>query len=67
MQVFMVLIAVAHGNVNRSHRRNARQAEVDDKRFFELIAMMKYYNADFDERKYLAYGCNCMMIGEFKF
>ena len=67
MQVFMVLIAVAHGNINHSYRRNARQAEVDEKRFSELKEMMLNYNADFDERTYFAYGCNCMMLGKFQF
>ena len=26
--------------------------------------MMEHYNADFDERKYWAYGCNCLILGD---
>ena len=26
--------------------------------------MMDYFNDDFDERKYWAYGCNCLILGD---
>ena len=65
MKVFTVFTFVAHANVNRSQQRNARQAEVDEKRFSQLYNMMNHYHPNFDNNKYLAYGCNCIMIGEF--
>ena len=36
-----------------------------DKRYSQLVDMMEHFNADFDERKYWAYGCNCLILGEF--
>jgi hypothetical protein len=35
-----------------------------DRRYFQLTDMMSHYNADFDERKYWAYGCNCLILGD---
>lgn len=68
MRVFAVIIATAHAYVHRSIQRIARQAEVDDRRFSQLVEMMKTYNPDFDERTYWAYGCNCHLLhGEFEF
>merc|ERR1711994_281078 len=32
--------------------------------YSELSSMMSHYNTDFDERKYWAYGCNCMILGD---
>ena len=66
MRVLSVLFASAHANVNPSHKRVARQAAGDDRRFLQLIDMMTNYNPDFDYRKYLAYGCNCLMLGEYE-
>jgi len=34
------------------------------KRYFQLKSMMDYFNDDFDERKYWAYGCNCLILGD---
>ena len=34
------------------------------RRYFQLTRLMQFYNKDFDERKYWAYGCNCMMLGD---
>ena len=64
MRVSALIIASAHANVNHSHRRVARQAD-DDRRYFQLVDMMENYNPQFDERKYWAYGCNCLILGEF--
>ena len=66
MRVSALIIASAHANVNHSHRRVARQAD-DDRRYFQLVDMMENYNPQFDERKYWAYGCNCLILGEFEF
>jgi hypothetical protein len=50
---------------NRVRRANEdRVGEDDDRRYFQLTDMMEHYNADFDERKYWAYGCNCLILGD---
>merc|ERR1712064_148630 len=36
----------------------------DERRYFQLNDMMEHYNADFDERKYWAYGCHCLILGD---
>ena len=35
-----------------------------ERRYFQLKDMMEHYNADFDERKYWAYGCHCLILGD---
>merc|ERR1719454_1426071 len=43
----------------------ARQAELEeDKRYSQLVDMMAHFNSDFDERRYWAYGCNCLILGD---
>ena len=64
MRVSALIIASAHANANHSHRLR-RQAEGDDRRYFQLVDMMENYNPSFDERKYWAYGCNCLILGKF--
>ena len=34
------------------------------RRYHQLADMMNFYNPDFDEKKYWAYGCNCLIIGK---
>ena len=34
------------------------------RRYSQLTKMMRFYNDDFDERKYWTYGCNCLMLGD---
>jgi len=34
-----------------------------DRRYVQLTDMMEHYNSDFDEKKYWAYGCNCLILG----
>ena len=38
--------------------------EVNTRRYFQLIDMMKHYNPQFDERKQFQYGCNCYILGK---
>ena len=35
-----------------------------ERRYSQLTEMMENYNADFDEKKLWAYGCNCLILGE---
>ena len=36
----------------------------NDRRYKQLTQMMRYFNPDFDERKYWTYGCNCLILGK---
>ena len=59
MKLTIALIAAARAN------KVARQADDSDRRYSQLVDMMGHYNPDFDERKYWAYGCNCLILGNF--
>ena len=50
---------------NRLRRQDAADPTDDERRYFQLTDMMSHYNKDFDERKYWAYGCNCLILGKF--
>ena len=49
--------------VRRSNQGEKALGDVD-KRYSQLVDMMNHYNNDFDERKYWAYGCNCLILGK---
>ena len=36
----------------------------NERRYAQLTEMMENYNSEFDERKYWAYGCNCLILGD---
>ena len=59
MKLTIALIAAARAN------KVARQADDSDRRYSQLVDMMSHYNPSFDERKYWAYGCNCLILGKF--
>ena len=59
MKLTIALIAAARAN------KVARQADDSDRRYSQLVDMMSHYNPSFDERKYWAYGCNCLILGNF--
>jgi len=45
------------------------QAEIlanpgSDRRYVQLVDMMEHYNNQFDERKFWAYGCQCLILGD---
>merc|ERR1712176_730368 len=58
MKLTIALIAAAKAN------KVARQADDSDRRYSQLVDMMSHYNPTFDERKYWAYGCNCLILGD---
>jgi len=35
-----------------------------EKRYQQLITQMNFYNKDFDARRFWAYGCNCLILGD---
>ena len=45
-------------------KREADRNLDGEKRYFQLTDMMEHYNSQFDERKYWAYGCNCLILGK---
>jgi len=49
--------------VRRSNQGEKALGDVD-KRYSQLVDMMGHYNNDFDQRKYWAYGCNCLILGD---
>ena len=38
-------------------------SSLQSRRYHQLVDMMNLFNPDFDEKKYWAYGCNCLIIG----
>jgi len=64
MRVSAMIIASASAATTTN--RVARQAATGegDRRYFQLVDMMEHYNSEFDERKYWAYGCNCLILGD---
>jgi len=34
------------------------------RRYTDLLKLVKHYTPEFDERKYWAYGCNCLILGD---
>ena len=59
----LALATIALVSANRRVRREEKALD-GDKRYFQLTDMMSHYNSEFDERKYWAYGCNCLILGD---
>ena len=59
MKVGALLFAAAHGSVLQK-----AGLEEGSKRYSQLVSMMENFNPDFDEKKYWAYGCNCLVLGD---
>ena len=34
------------------------------RRYTDLLKLVRHYTTGFDERKYWAYGCNCLILGD---
>merc|ERR1712176_756799 len=53
-------------NVNSQRIPNSANKEIEDtdRRYYQLMGMMKFYNKDFDDRKFFAYGCQCLLLGD---
>ena len=57
-------LMLSNGEIVRSPRSFPTREIEQDRRYFQLKKIMEYYNEDFDERKYWAYGCNCHVLGD---
>jgi len=59
MKIFaLVTVALAQNNSNDS------SSGISSRRYDDLHKIAKFYMPDFDERKYWAYGCNCLILGD---
>jgi len=61
MKISLLASVVASSEIPSRH---PRQIEIGEKRYSQLTDMMGFYNPSFDERKYWAYGCNCLILGD---
>ena len=61
MKISVIASVVASSEISSRHPRDI---EIGEKRYSQLTDMMGFYNPDFDERKYWAYGCNCLILGD---
>merc|ERR1712176_695636 len=43
---------------------NSQRFPYQVRRYSQLINMMRYYNSDFDDDKFFAYGCQCILLGD---
>ena len=56
---YAIILATVHGSVLQK-----AGLEEGSKRYSQLMSMMQNFNPDFDEKKYWAYGCNCLILGD---
>ena len=66
MKIQIAVLLAANTEATKAGRV-ARQAPDNDRRYSQLVDMMAHHNSDFDERKYWAYGCNCLILGKIFF
>ena len=57
----LAAFATAEPLLNRAVRQSGPMDQ--ERRYSQLTDMMNFYNADFDERKYWTYGCQCLILG----
>ena len=58
---FSILIAATSTNASVLQKAGLEEGS---KRYSQLVSMMENYNPSFDEKKYWAYGCNCLVLGD---
>ena len=56
---YAIILATVQGSVLQK-----AGLEEGSKRYSQLMSMMQNFNPDFDEKKYWAYGCNCLVLGD---
>ena len=61
MKLTLALVATL---VNSQRGVNSDASVPEIKRFSQLMALLTHFNPDFDNRKYLTYGCNCQLLGD---
>lgn len=63
MKVFNSIVAVALAQRN-FQADQTEETQLGARRYNDLLKMVKNYNPEFDERKYWAYGCQCLILGD---
>merc|ERR1712157_685803 len=58
------MIIASTSAVISAQRNDEPQGELGARRYDDLHKIAKFYMPDFDERKYWAYGCNCLILGD---
>jgi hypothetical protein len=56
--------ALAQRPTKREPRQAVQESGIDIRRYKDLKLLALHYMPDFDERKYWAYGCNCLILGD---
>jgi len=62
MKISMIIASTSA--VVSAQRNDEPQGELGARRYDDLHKIAKFYMPDFDERKYWAYGCNCLILGD---
>ena len=62
----LAIVSVVVSSTESTRLRRQINSVDNDRRYFQLMDMMKFYNPEFDEKQYFAYGCNCLILGELK-
>jgi hypothetical protein len=60
-------ISAVQGARTQQLSRNDLKLILFFRRYNDLLKMVKNYNPEFDERKYWAYGCQCLILGKQDF
>lgn len=55
---------IASASVVSAQRNQNEGQGLGARRYDDLAAIARFYMPDFDERKYWAYGCNCLILGD---
>merc|ERR1712228_499462 len=66
MKVILGLGAIGaiSAQVNFGDYDSESLGRLTEKRYQQLITQMNFYNKDFDARRFWAYGCNCLILGD---
>jgi len=56
--------ALAQRPTKREPQQVVQESGIDIRRYKDLKLLALHYMPDFDERKYWAYGCNCLILGD---
>ena len=57
----MKLLTIAMTSMVSANEISPQQSA---REFIDLFKLVRFYTPDFDERKYFAYGCNCLILGD---
>ena len=62
----VALVAMSHAQRGEgsTNPQDTLRVQNQERRYAQLSDMMENYNAEFDERKYWTYGCNCLILGD---